>query len=172
MSETKTAPNPIRSGLLKPNRKLLETQFNSAEFVRRDMIATPEAGTTLDEMLEPAYWSNVARFGTPGALKQWDRIEVRPADGAWWAELIVLTVQPFAVKVATLRSKHFSKLTPEEEAAEIPAGYEVKSRGAAHGWSVTRQSDRVVLHEKARSRDDALGWLHAHLRSLGQRTVA
>lgn len=170
MSETITAPSAAapapapavaaQAGPAKPNRKLLETQFADAEYRRRDMIATPEAGTGLEEMLNPLFWSHVAK-----GLKAWDRIEVRPADGTWWAELIVRVVQPFAVRVHVLRYAEFRRSTGSE-AAEVPAGYEIKNRGR-DGWAVIRTEDKAVLHEKDPSRDHAVAWLVASLRSLG-----
>jgi hypothetical protein len=156
MSETKTAP----AGPAKPNRKLLETQFANAETCRRDVVVTPEAGTTLEEMVNPLYWSHVAK-----GLKAWDRIEVRPADGTWWAELLVRVVQPFAVRVHVLRHAEFRR-GGGIEAGEVPAGYEVRNRGR-DGWAVIRSDDKAVLKEKEPSREHALAWLAASLRSLG-----
>ena len=152
-----TAPVPA----VRPNRKLLESQFADADNCRRDVVITPEAGTTLDEMLNPLFWAHVAK-----KLKAWDRIEVRPADGAWWAELIARVVQPFAVRVHVLRHVEFGVRDGVSTAPEVPAGYELKNRGR-DGWAVIRTEDKAVLREKEPSRDLALAWLGASLRSLG-----
>jgi hypothetical protein len=157
MSETKAAPQ----ALAKPNRKLLETQFTDAEYNRRDVVVTPEAGTTLEEMLNPLFWSHVAK-----GLKEWDRIEVRPTDRTWWAELLVRTVQPFMVRVHVLRHAEFGRRGVGTEAAEVPGGYELRNRGR-DGWAVIRTEDKVVLKEKEPSRELALAWLLASLRSVG-----
>lgn len=164
MSETETLPAPPAAQAPiagKPNRKLLETQFADAEYNRRDMIATPEAGTSIVEMLNPLYWSHVHK-----RLKAWDRIEVRPSDGTWWAELIVRVVQPFAVRVHVLRHEHFGARGTVEAVAEVPAGYEVRNRGR-DGWAVIRTEDKAVLKDKEPSRDHAVAWLVASLKSLG-----
>ena len=157
MSDTKTfVPHSP-----KPNRKLLETQFGDAEYRRRDVIATPEPGTTLDEMLSPLYWAHVAK-----QLKQWDRIEVRPSDGAWWAELIVRVAEPFAVRVHVLRHEEFAGAPGASRVSEVPEGYEIKNRGR-DGWAVIRLEDKAVLREKQPSREHAVAWLRESLRSLG-----
>lgn len=154
------------SGTAKPNRKLMEMQLIGAEYQRQELIATPEAGTTLQEMENPEYWSHVAK-----RLKVWDQIEVRPHDGAWWAELLVRAVQPFAVRVHILRMVQFEDNRKAAEQADIPAGYEVVNRGT-RGWAVVRESDREVLREREQSRALAVMWLKGHLLALGQATAA
>jgi hypothetical protein len=165
MSEPKTAA-PVAAAPAKPNRKLMETQLVSAEYQRQEMVATPEPGTTLEEMLNPEYWSHIAK-----RVKVWDRIEVRSHDGAWWAELLVRAVQPFAVRVHVLRVAKFDDNLKAAEQADLPAGYEVVNRGA-RGWTVIRESDREVLREREASRALAVMWLKGHLQVLGQAAAA
>jgi len=143
----------------KPNRRLLPPEFQAAEYQRQDMIARPEPGTILPEMIVPAYWANVAR-----SLKPLDRIEVRPQDGTWWAELLVRVVEPLAVGVHVLRSVDFAKAAEQQE-AEAPDGYEFKHRGNRR-WCVLRRSDNAVLREDEATRESAAAWLVGHLRKL------
>lgn len=145
----------------KPNRKLLPPQFLDAEYQRRDTIAKPEAGTTLLEMQDPAYWANVAK-----TLKPMDRIEVRPADGTWWAELLVRVVEPQSVRVHVLRTVEFHKPARADASPDVADGYEVKHRGAQRGWCVIREHDAAVLVEKQASHEAAVAWLTGHLRTL------
>lgn len=142
----------------KPNRRLLVTQLFEAEFRRSDLLMYPEAGTRLDEMLIPEYWSHVAR-----RLKAFDRIEVRPADGTWWAELLVHVVEPFAARVEVLREHHFGG--GRRPVVQAPDGYEFRFRGQ-NGWCVVRLSDGAVLREKEGSIEAAEAWLTAHNRRL------
>lgn len=143
----------------KPNRKLLPAQCVSAEYCRRDMIASPEAGTSIDDMLVPAYWAHVAR-----ELRALDRIEVRPADGTWWAELLVRVVEPVAVRVYVLRYERFAPVAAVT--AEAPPGYTVRFRGAER-FVVIRDADGEVVHSKEPTKEHALAWLSGHLRRLG-----
>lgn len=142
------------------NRKLLEPQFQDAEYQRRDVIARPEAGTVLEEMIDPAYWANVAK-----SLRPMDRIEVRPADGTWWAELLVRTVASMAVRVHVLRHVEFNPTVSNEPAVIVPDGYSIKHRGARL-WCVIRTGDNSVLIERQATQEAAIAWLMGHLRSL------
>jgi hypothetical protein len=166
MSDSKTAaPAPatptVRQPWNRPNRKLLETQLMLAENCRADVVVFPEAGTTIEEMLNPLYWTHVANK----RLKQWDRIDVRAADGAWFAELLVTVKQPFAARVHVLQYVEFA-VAAGAAAGEVPAGYEIKSRGR-DGWAVIRTEDKAVLFERVPTRDDALARLAASLKALG-----
>lgn len=145
----------------KPNRKLLPPQIGLAEHQRQELIVKPEPGTAIEEMQRPEYWAHVAR-----QLRMHDRIEVRPADGTWWAELLVLVVEPFAVRVHVLRHEHFGVAATMDE-IEVAAGYTVKHRGWEK-WCVTRNSDSSLLHKRAESREAAVVWLRGHLDRLGE----
>jgi hypothetical protein len=64
--------------------KLIQPQLREAEFKRTIWTATPQAGTTQDEITKPEFWVHVA-----GKLKIGDRIEVSPESGEWLADVIV-----------------------------------------------------------------------------------
>lgn len=161
MSDTKTGALPAA----KPNRKLLERQFTVAENVRQEIVIMPEIGTTMEEMQNPAYWSHVA-----SRLRAWDRIEVRPADGTWWAELVVRVVQPFAVRVHVLRLVKFPDAQRAAAGSDVPPGYVISQRGA-RGWTVVRETDNEVLKDKEQTRGHAVAWLDAYLAALGQKAA-
>lgn len=147
----------------KPNRKLAVHELPAAEYQRMDWIAKPERGTTLDEMLVPAYWAHTAK-----SLKPLDRIEVRPGDGEWWAELLVRAVEPAAVKVHVLRHIEFDrKVSVAASAVEAPEGYEFKFRGK-RAWCVIRLSDNVILKEDEHSKPAIAAWLDRHLAVLAE----
>jgi hypothetical protein len=141
---------------VKPNRRIIQHELQSAEYKRRDLIAQPEAGTTLAEMLDPNYWTHVAKQLQPG-----DRIDVRPADGSWFAELLVRAVAPFAAKVHVLQHVEFDAQAATERAPD-PEGYELKHRGK-NGWCVVRSVDKVVLTQEHPSAEAARLWLTQHL---------
>ena len=61
---------------------LTANNFSLAEYKRHIFAAQPEAGITLEEVLKAEYWSHVAKDITIGCI-----IEVRPVDGAYYAEL-------------------------------------------------------------------------------------
>lgn len=142
----------------KPSRKINE--IHEIQFARTEWVAKPERGTSLAEMLEPAYWASVAK-----KLRQWDRIEVRPTDGSWLAELVVVVVEPFAVKVHVRWAERFDKIAAIAEDTAVPAGYSIKHRGRA-GWSVVRDEDTKILAQDLGSRVAAVQFLEHHLRVL------
>lgn len=157
MSDTATLEAPAPQA--KPNRKLFPGQLVTAEYHRGDHVAMPEAGTTLKEMTDPAYWAHVAR-----TVRPWDRIEVRPKDGTWWAELLVRAVEPFTVVVHVLRSAEFNRPAALEPLGP-PDGYEFQSKGS-RGWAVIRTSDKQTLQQNLPTEEAAGAWLHAYLRKV------
>lgn len=128
--------------------KLIQPQFRQAEFNRTIWAATPQAGTTKDEITKPEFWVHVA-----GKLKVGDRIEVSPESGEWLAEIIVRATGAGGPVVHLL---HFHAF----QAEDLPESkdYEVKFGGAAK-WRVIRKADRHVLVEGLQTREAAEAWL-------------
>lgn len=156
MTDDATNASPPQA---KPNRKLFPAQMTPAEHIRLEYVAEPEAGTTIAEMQEPAYWAHVA-----GSLRVGARIEVRPKDGTWWGELLVRAIQPFSVVVHVLRTVDF---VPKAEVGgvDVPDGYEVRSLGR-RGWAVQRSADNVELSRGHPTQEAAAAWLTGHMRAL------
>ena len=134
--------------------KILQHQVKQADFIRTVWAVKPEPGTSLEDMLAPDYWANVAK-----TLKAGDRIEITAADNSWFAELLVRSTSALAATLAVLRSTDFTdaKQSPTAEAVQ----YDVRHRGGA-GWSVIRRSDKAVLFEKGETREQAEDWLKAN----------
>lgn len=148
--------------IAKPNRKLLVGQLLSAEYKQTPWIVSPEAGTTLEEMMNPLYWAAVAN-----QLRIGDVITVRNPSGQNIALLDVDVVQPFAAKMSIRWSRELR--APEKtqiQASDVPEGYEVKWRGPQHKWSVSRKDDKVMLFEGIDSRESAMARLKEHLALL------
>lgn len=148
----------------KPNRKLAQHEFKSAEYERLESVASPEAGTSLDEMLAPGYWANVAKQMKAGQI-----IQIWPAGGAWWAEMLVRNVQPFAAKVHVLRSVVFDVGAPKaepEETSEPKSDYKIQWRGPQHKFAVFRVADNTLLQEGFENKDLAGAWLDTHVKAL------
>lgn len=145
----------------KPNRKLGVHELVTAEHSRTEYVATPEIGTTFEEMACPGYWASVAK-----GLRAYDRIEIRPADGSWWAELLVRNVEPFSAVVFPLQYiADFSPKSADDPAGEVPDGYEIVFRGRAK-HSVKRLVDNVFLQDGLATKADAARWLKNHLERL------
>lgn len=123
--------------------------LKEAEYQRKVFYIQLEADTTLDDVLRPAFWAHVARRLKPRA-----RIEVHPADGSWFAELIVLAASHISASVAVLNKVDLA-------AADLTGDildHEVKHRGRA-GWSAVRKSDHMVVVEGLPSKQAVIDWL-------------
>ena len=146
----------------KPNRKIAVHQFQQAEYQRQEWVITPERGTSIEEMKNPAYWSNVAR-----ALRPSDKIIVRFFDFEEYAELLVRTVEPYAATIIVIQHLKFGADPAAAAGADMtpPDGYTVRFRGRA-GWCVTRVADNQIVKEGEATRAAAIMWAEQHVRKL------
>jgi hypothetical protein len=128
-------------------------RVKSAEYVRNIFSATPEIGTTFEDILKPEYWAHVAASFHPT-----DRIEVLAEDGSWFAELFIVSCGKNWAKVCTMRFVELS-----ESVAETPEdAYRVIWRGAVHKHSVVRKSDSAVIKAEFPTAADAKKWLESY----------
>lgn len=130
--------------------KILQRHIQQADFARTVHAVTPEPGTTLDQVLKPEAWAHVAKL-----LKAGDKIEVRSADGEWFAELYVRSVTETDAHVVVLQSYKFSGEKP------APTEVDVKFRGDKK-WSVIRKADKAVLTEGLETKGAAEDWAKAN----------
>lgn len=130
----------------------LRQNFDIAEQFRLTFRANVPAGVSLDRVLEPDYFKHVA-----GNVKPGYRIEVMPADGAWYAELLVRKTTKEEVHCWLLLSVDLNAQA-ESALAQSAADYKV-AFGGAHKWRVIRLSDNEVLHHGEPTEADAKAWL-------------
>lgn len=133
--------------------KILQNRIRPADYDRTIFATTPEPGTTLEDMLAPEYWSHVAKSLKPGS-----RIEVTPEDGSWFAELYVRRASANAALVVVLRAYDFEAKMLGATPAPDHADFTVKFRGGA-GWSVVRNSDKAIMFEGGKTREEAENWV-------------
>lgn len=130
-------------------KKIRGGQFKEAQFVFKTFSARPDAGTTVEDVLEPAYWANIAEQLQPAT-----RIEVMPMDGAYFAELIVLSASRTAAVVAPLRIVHLTAASDAAvEQGEDPE-YSVKFRGPRK-FCVMRNADNQPVIEDIDTKEQA-----------------
>jgi len=63
---------------------LTVSRWSEAAFKQARHAITPEAGTPVEDLLNPAFYANIA-----GKMNAGDIVEARPADGAYYLELYV-----------------------------------------------------------------------------------
>jgi hypothetical protein len=141
--------------------KLMEKDLLGAEFARQIFRAVPPAGTKIEEMLNPAYWAHVAKKFNPH-----DMIEVVPADGAFYARLIVLSVGHLSMKVQALECVVLVA-NPKVEKADAIAQFEVNWGGPNAKWRVLRKSDgAAVTTESFQTQGDAQEWINKNFMKM------
>lgn len=74
-------------------------QYNNTffhyEFVSKRYVCKVPAELAFEQVLEPSFWAHVGQM-----LRPWDRIEVRPEDASYIAELTVIEAGQLFAKVA------------------------------------------------------------------------
>ena len=122
-----------------------------AESWRRDWVVNAEAGTAINDVLDPAYWSHMSAELTP-----YDHIEVRLETGEWMLELVVLASGRNWARVHVM---HKHDLAATEPAAAPSAKHIVKWRGPQHKHCVVRVADNEVLQTGFDTAETAGQWL-------------
>jgi hypothetical protein len=115
------------------------------------------AGTTIEQLLEPAFWANVARH-----LQRSTTVEVHWDDASQFAELYVLDAGRNWASVDVLRHKKELKrpqLRSEEQ-------FEVHFNGPVDKFRIVRISDRSVIKAGFATEVSALQFLADYKRKL------
>jgi hypothetical protein len=127
---------------------MYNTSFFYAEYVGKRYVCKVPADLSFDEVLKPAFWTHVGQM-----LKPWDRIEVRPEDLAYVAELVVVDAGPMFAKVALLSKQAL------EVKSEAAGALEIEFAAGKH--RVRRGSD--VLKDGFATKKDAQRWVDDYL---------
>lgn len=104
-----------------PPRKVLplsEHLINLTQHVTATYEAAPVAGTSLEEVMDPNYWVNKARW-----IKVGDDILIKPKDNSWRALLQVVSRSDNWVKTLLVYYRDFSqemRLLPPAQPTVIP----------------------------------------------------
>jgi len=122
-----------------------------SQYERQDWVVNAPQECTVDDLLEPAFWSLMAY-----QMKPYDRVEVRADDGTWLAELLVIGCDRNWAKVHLL-AKH--KLTGVDEAMAQSSAHRVEFKGPQKKWCIIRNSDNVFIREEIGSKDKAFAEL-------------
>ncbi|NDG18445.1 MAG: hypothetical protein EB117_09255 [Betaproteobacteria bacterium] len=139
--------------------KILEKSFSLADYARQTFVARPAAGTTIDDVLNENYWSNVAKKMNPH-----DIIEVVPEDGAFYAKLIITSRGNLWARVHKL--EHVVIGAAPVANKKPVEGFEIGWAGPNDKWRVVRKEDKAVVGKNFTSREDADKWLGEHIKEL------
>lgn len=142
----------VRAPMMHPSRML------TAEYSRQDFVANAEVAHTVEDLLQPSYWSHMA-----SQLNAYDHIEVRADDGSWVVELLVTEVGKNYAKVIV---RHKYDLVGALEPAAISVAHEVKFMGPQKKHVVIRLSDGQSIKEGISKREEAEAWLKEYERTI------
>jgi hypothetical protein len=141
---------------VKHTYKVLPGDFKGAEFELKQYAVKIRAGVAFDAIKDnPATWAHIA-----GKLADGDIIHVRTEDRAYYARLIVLTVQKQAAKVHVLEYHELPK-------GAVPKEY-IVAFGGRHKWRVLRAADKVVMEHGFATQEEAA----AHADELSKKLAA
>ena len=129
------------------------TKLQDAPVARNVFVATPAAGTRIEDMLKPEYWAHVSRM-----LHVSDRIEAVPEDGEFFAEFFVCDAGLNRASVVLLRKHNLQG----EQLPVVASDYEVKWKGQSIKHVVYRISDKAVVKDNFQSKTEAELWLREY----------
>ncbi len=143
------------------------TRFQGAEFARMNYVYTVEAGTPYDALFEPSYWAHVAG---DRQIRAFDIFEIRPDEGTYFAELLVIEVDRASVRVLEIRHVDLTK-AKKSAPLNAAAGLFVQWAGPHDKFRVVRPPSKpgesnAVMKSGFVDKDSAQAWLAENRKSL------
>ncbi len=134
-------PTEVENPLLDKNielkaKPLTMSRFQLAAEKRNVWRVEVEVGTTVEQVLDEAFWANVGSILRPG-----DEIQVLPDDYAWRLDLHVAGAGRLYAHVVKL---NYFNLTPTTAPVKLPSIYEIKFAGAHYKWRVLRKGEPLL----------------------------
>jgi hypothetical protein len=145
---------------------LVAPRMAQAEFKRNYFSAVLEAGTTVEEIQEPMFWSYV---GTK--LRQFDRIEAIEESGAFFVELLVTACDRNWANVHVLGFHDLVQKGVLVAPVKTDSGHKVEWAGPHHKWRVLRTADNEVIRKEFQTEAEAQAWLADHLKKSSRPTA-
>lgn len=114
--------------------------------------AVPEAGTTIEDLLNPYYWRHYAR-----KFNVWDRIWCRWEDGSQIALLLVCEQSQLFARMTVILGPMPIAVSEPDVDGQVPAGHEVKWMGEVNKYCVLRGNQKI--REGFSNKASAVAWL-------------
>jgi hypothetical protein len=154
MVQTSTQPTPAASSpaaAAKPPIRPLELRrlkliASSASDLGNYWAAIVPTGVTVDTILQPEFWANVADKIRPA-----DSIEATNDGLDFLARFFVRSVGRARVSVALIQHVEFDALPENSE----PAAHRIKFGGPHNRWCVERIADGKTVKDNLETREDA-----------------
>ena len=127
---------------------------------RKRWCVTSPAGSLAEDLCEPAYWKHVvAEIG----IKPNDLVDATCEDGKWYATYLVMHVGPQHAKLQLLSEHSLEEIT---DLAKKTDTHEVKWKGPAHRYVVSRLSDGETIKHGFASESAAAAWMHQNATAI------
>ena len=151
MSEVMEKPETAkRVVILNPQR------IGLAEQKRQDWIVDAEEGTTIEDVLNPAYWAHCA-----AQMSVFDNIFVRLETGEWMVHLIVLQTGRNYLRAHLAHQYDFTNADTSTPANAIT--HVVEWKGPVKKHVVIRKADGAVIQDGFSGKNEAQQWLTNYL---------
>jgi hypothetical protein len=149
---TKPAAPPPRFVALNVSR------WSEAQFKQSRHAVSPEANTPYLHLFDPAYFAHIAP-----KVNANDVIEVRPAEGSYYAELYIWSKGPNWLQVSELRKidRPSSGVLPS-----VDKNFSVEFVEGPSAHRVIRNSDRGVVAQGFDSPETANTWLANNIKRI------
>jgi hypothetical protein len=121
------------------------------------------ADVSIETVLEPAFWANVAT-----QLRVADLVDVHSDGRDFYAKLYVREVARARVSVAQIQYVEFGALA---ETSEPAAAHRIRYAGPHNKWIVERISDHRIVRERCETKEDAETALKAIENSLDRKVA-
>lgn len=133
---------------------VMPDRMGLAEHKRNDWVVDVEVGLTVEDIQEPSFWSLVAEQMAP-----LDKVEVRPDDGRWIAELRVIRCER---TYALMQLERVLEIKQNAETLPQSIKHRVEYKGAHYKNSVIRIADNQILQHGFKTREEAEMWLRSY----------
>lgn len=141
-------------------KKIALSNFRASEFAYARYAVTLPVGWTLDDLLIPEAWAQVAHVldktpMTNEPPRVGTIVEVRTEDHAFYAELYVRAVRKMALDVQVT----LGPVLLGGEQKEVKGNFDVRWNVGKRGFDIVRKSDKVIVADGLLKKEDALAWI-------------
>lgn len=134
-------------------RKLAESEFVSTEYKQPMFSVTAPIGTTRKDVMEPAFWTHVAKRMVPLS-----EIRISAQDGSWYGVYLVTYADTMQANLHELLYTDIDVSLPVDDGGT----FDVQWAGPSAKFRVYRKSDKMVLQDGFASKDLAIQWMAAN----------
>lgn len=135
------------------------SRFSQLEFVNSNWVVTVEQNVTLEDVLKPPFFSNVA-----AQMHPYDHIRVRIDSGEWYAELLVTSCGRGWAKTVVLYEHSLVSIDASQEGGDLDQ-YKAEWKGPHRKWTVIRK-DGEIVKEGCADKEEAHSWIRNYLLTM------